>query len=209
MPRILHIDSSARRDGSISRQLSRELVDALVAADPSSSVTYRDVSQEPITHVEANWVTGAYTPSDVRSPEQLEALRLSDQLVDELVAADVFVFGVPVYNFSVPAAFKAYIDQIARYGRTFQSTPQGPQGLLTGKKAYVVGASGSGSHNLTTWGLNYHEPYLKSFFGFIGVTDLTFVTAGGNDPDTIKRTTDEARTQIEQIAGERASAGAA
>ena len=209
MPRILHLDSSARRDGSLSRQLSRELVDALVAADPSSTVVYRDVSQEPISHVETNWVASTFTPADVRSLEQKQALKFSDELVDELFAADVFVAGVPVYNFSVPAAFKAWIDQIARVGRTFQYTPQGPKGLVTGKRAYVMGASGSGSQNLTTWGLNFHEPFLKGFFGFIGITDLTFVTAGGSDPDTVKRTMDEARAEIRRIAGEFATAGAA
>lgn len=209
MPRILHLDSSARHDGSITRRLSRELVDALVAADPSSTVVYRDVSQEPITHVETNWVTSNSTPADARSPEQKEALRFSDQLIDEVLAADVLVAGVPVYNFSVPAAFKAYIDQIARAGRTFQYTAQGPKGLIEGKRAYIVGASGSGSHNLTTWGLNFHEPYLKSIFGFLGVTDPTFVNAGGSDAETIKRTTDEARAQIQQIAGEYAGAGQA
>lgn len=209
MPRILHVDSSARHDGSLTRQLSRELVDALVAADPSSTVVYRDVSQEPISHVENNWVTSSNTATDARTAEQKEALRFSDQLIDELLAADVLVAGVPVYNFSVPAAFKAYIDQIARTGRTFQYTPQGPKGLVDGTRAYVVGASGSGSHNLTTWGLNFHEPFLKGFFGFIGVTDVTFVNAGGSDPDTIKRTTDEARAQIQQIARAFAPAGTA
>ena len=209
MSRVLHIDSSARLEGSISRQLSRELVDALVAADPSSTVVRRDVSQEPITHVEANWVSASGAQPDALTPEQREALRFSDALVDELFAADVIVAGVPVYNFSVPAAFKAYIDQIVRAGRTFQSTPQGPQGLVQGKRVYIAGSSGSGSHNLTTWGLNFHEPYLKAIFGFLGMTDVTFVTAGGRDPETIARTTDEARAHIQQIVGEHAPAGAA
>lgn len=209
MPRILHIDSSARHDGSITRQLSRELVDALVAADPSSTVVRRDVSQEPITHVENNWVAANFTQPQARTDEQSEALRFSDSLIDELLAADVLVAGVPVYNFTVPAAFKAYIDQIARAGRTFQYTPQGPQGLITGKRAFVVGASGSGSANLTTWGLNFHEPYLKSVFGFLGLTDLTFVTAGGSDPETVQRTTSEARSEIRRLAAEHASASPA
>ncbi len=200
MPRILHIDSSARHDGSLTRQLSREFVEALVAADPSSTVVYRDVSQEPITHVENNWVAANFTPPDARKPDQVESLRFSDTLIDELQAADVLVAGVPVYNFSVPAAFKAYIDQIARVGRAFRYTPHGPEGLVKGKRAYVFGASGSGSANLTTWGLNFHEPFLKGFFGFIGITDLTFVTAGGSDPATVHRTMDEARAELRKIA---------
>ncbi len=200
MPRILHIDSSARRDGSLTRQLGREFVDLLVEADPASTVVYRDVSHEPISHVENNWVAGNFAPPDVRSVEQAQALRLSDRLVDELLAADVLVAGVPVYNFGVPAAFKAYVDQIVRTDRTFRYTPEGPEGLVAGKRAYVVGASASSAAQLTAWGMNYHEPYLRTILGFIGIRDVHVVSAGGRDPDTVARTTAEVRAELRRLA---------
>ena len=120
------------------------------------------------------WVGANFTPDDDRSAEQRETLALSDRLIAEIEAADTLVLGVPVYNFGVPAAFKAWIDLVARARKTFKYTENGPVGLLEGKKAYVVIASGgtpSGSE------IDFATPYVRHVLGFLGIHDVSFVAA--------------------------------
>ena len=200
MSRILHIDSSARGEGSHSRQISAELVQALTAAHPNTTVTYRDLRAANLPFVTENWFYGAYTPPADRTDAQNDALKLSDTLIDELLAADVLVFGIPMYNFSVPAVFKAYIDQIARVGRTFTSSYEG---LVKGKKAFVVTARGGGGYGPgePRETVNFEDPYLKSALGFIGITDVTFLhinnTARGEE---VQASLNQVRTQIKEAA---------
>ncbi len=165
---VLHIDSSARYDGSVTRQLS-----AQVAQKLGGDITYRDVAK-PLPHVTEAWIGANFTPADARDAAQAEMLGLSDELVAEIEAADVLVIGAPIYNFGVPAALKAWIDLIARAGRTFQYTENGPKGLMTGKRAVIVLASGGtkvGSE------IDFASAYLRHIMGFIGITDVSFVTA--------------------------------
>ncbi|MEM8980003.1 MAG: NAD(P)H-dependent oxidoreductase [Pseudomonadota bacterium] len=167
---ILQIDSSARIAGSATRSLTAQVVAHLKA----STVTTRDLSAEPIPHVTQEWVAANFTPKETRTPEQASQLALSDALIDELQAADTVVIGVPIYNFNVPAAFKAWVDHIARAGVTFQYTDSGPKGLLTGKRAIVVVASGGvklGSE------ADIVSPYMTQILGFVGITDVTFISA--------------------------------
>ena len=126
MTTLLHIDASARSGrsgtdphGSHSRRLTDRFVRQWLAAQPDSEVVYRDVGQQPPAPVSAEWIHAAFTPEAQREPWMHEALRQSDELVDELMRADVIVAGVPMYNFGPPAQFKAYIDNIVRVGRTF------------------------------------------------------------------------------------------
>lgn len=185
MTHILHIDSSARGAGSHSRTVSGELVAALQAADPSVSVTYHDLSYEAVPYVSEAFIYAMYTPADQRTAEQNETLALSDKLVAELFAADVYVFGVPMYNFTVPGVFKSYIDQIVRPGVTFD--PATYTGLLLNKKALVVTARGGGGYGSgeAREAYNVQDPVIKNAFGLLGVTDMEFIhvnnTARGED----------------------------
>jgi FMN-dependent NADH-azoreductase len=180
MATLLHIDSSPLGEGSISRRLSQEFVDQWKQLHPQCEVITRDLTATDLRPINAEWIAAAYTPESARTPRQKEVLSLSDELIAELEAADEYVFGVPMHNFSVPSTLKLWIDQIARAGKTFSYTSNGPTGLLKSKKATFLTASGgvySGDTPLVS--LNFVEPYLRSTFGFLGVTETTFINAGG------------------------------
>lgn len=169
---ILHIDSSARTDGSITRSLSQAFVERLSSAD--TQVVTRDIGVEAPPLLTENWVGANFTPDEARTPAQQDTLALSDTLIAELEAADTIVLGVPVYNFGVPAAFKAWIDLVARARKTFKYTENGPVGLLEDKKAYLVIASGgtaSGSD------IDFATPYVRHVLGFLGIHDVSVIAA--------------------------------
>ena len=177
MPTLLVIESSPRGDHSVSRKLTAEFVTDWKAAHPGGTVVNRDLMKTPLTFVDVPWITGAYTPPEQHSPEVKQALAASDELIAELKAADHIVIGTSMYNFSIPAALKAYIDQIVRIGVTFSASYEG---LVKGKKLTVLLASGgvytpgapAESYNVAT-------SYLKQIFGFIGITDTQVLLAGG------------------------------
>lgn len=186
MPTLLHIDASARtgrsdetRFGSHSRRLSAKFVDAWRAARPHDSILYRDVGQNPPAPVTGRWIHAAFTPSDQREEWMREALAESDMLVEELLAADVIVAGVPMYNFGMPAQFKAYIDNIVRVGRTFgfdRSRDGEPYWPLTpaGKQLVVLSSRGDFGYDpgerLET--SNHVEPGVRTPFAYIGITQM-------------------------------------
>lgn len=180
MSTLLHVDSSPFLETSVSRGLSREFVQHWKQANPSGEVITRDLTTSNLKAVDAAWVGSAFTPADSRTAEQREALTLSDTLLAELRSADEYVFGVPMHNYSVPSVFKLWIDQVVRVGETFAHVNGAPQGLLKGKKATFLIATGNVFDAGTPLAsLNFVEPYLRAIFGFLGVTDTTFVTAGG------------------------------
>jgi FMN-dependent NADH-azoreductase len=130
--------------------------------------------------IDAAWIGAAYTPEASRTAEQKQALALSDELLEELFAADEYVFGVPMHNFSIPGVFKLWIDQIARAGRTFAYVDGAPKGLLTGKKAtFLITSGGVYDAGTAMASFNFVEPYLRTVFAFLGVTETTFQNAGG------------------------------
>lgn len=181
MAHLLHIDSSPRGERSHSRRMTKEFVEQWKQAHPEDSVTYRDIGRNPVPHVDESWIAAAYAPPEQLTPELQKAIRFSDLLVDEFLAADIYVIGVPMYNFSVPSVFKAYIDQIVRMGRTvaFESNDSANvfKPLVLGKKMYIVEARGdSGFHPGGRYEkMNHHDPYLMTIFGFMGITDITFI----------------------------------
>ncbi len=181
MAHLLHIDASPRGERSHSRRMTQEFVEQWKQQHPQDTFIYRDIGHHPIPHVDEPWIAAAFTPPDQHTPELRTAIRLSDQLVDEFLAADVYVFGVPMYNFSIPSGFKAYIDQIVRVGRTvaFEPSESGNafRPLVLGKKMFVIEARGdSGFQPGGRYEqMNYHDPYLATVFGFIGITDITFI----------------------------------
>jgi len=180
MTTLLHIDSSPLYGRSVSRELTAAFVTQWKAAHADGRVIDRDLNATVIPPVNAEWVGAVYTPEQARTPEQKKLLLLSDSLLVELEQADEYVIGVPMHNFGVPSVLKLWIDQIARVGRTFAYGEKGPKGLLVGKKATLIIATG-GIYDAQTQmaSFNFVEPYLRSVFGFLGVTDTTFLTAGG------------------------------
>ncbi|MGI3186499.1 FMN-dependent NADH-azoreductase [Nioella aestuarii] len=166
---ILRIDASARREGSV----SRELTDRIIARFPGASVTTRDLAPG-LPLINETWVGANFTPAAERSDEQRATLALSDELIAELHAADTLVIGLPIYNFGVPATLKAWVDQVARAGVTFRYTEAGPEGLLTGKHAIVVVASGGTEAGSD---FDFATGYIRHVLSFIGITDVDFVTA--------------------------------
>lgn len=170
--RILRIDASARTSGSVSRDLTDRIIDRFTASG-AAQVTTRDLA-DPLPLITENWIGANFTAVADRTAEQSEALALSDALIDEIKAADVLVIGLPIYNFGVPAALKAWVDLVARAGVTFQYGETGPEGLLTGKRAIVAVASGG-----TEMGsdIDFATGYIRHVLGFIGISDVIFVAA--------------------------------
>ncbi len=170
---ILAVQSSARRDGSVSRRLVEQVTEALVERNPAARVVTRDVANG-LPVVNEVWLGANSTPAPDRTPEQRRALKLSDALVEELKASDVMVFGVPVYNFGVPASLKAWVDLVARVGLTFRYSEAGPIGLLENKRAILLMASGGMPIGAE---IDFASTYMRHVLGFIGVTDVSVVAA--------------------------------
>lgn len=202
--RLLHLDASPRGARSHSRKLGQEFLDAWRAAHPSGEVLVRDVGQEPPPFVSEAWVEGAFAPTDSHSPAAREAIAVSNRYVDELLAADQLVITTPIYNFSLPATLKAWIDQIVRVGRTFGFLATGGyEGLAKNKRALIIVASGSDFRPSTPGGAyNFIEPYLRAVFAFIGITDVQFVYAHSQNPGNPAGVTAvaEAQAALQQLA---------
>lgn len=180
MATLLHIDSSPLGEASISRHLSKEFVENWKKANPDGKVITRDLTATTLQPVNGAWVGAVYTPEDARTAAQRELLSTSNTLIAELEAADEYVIGVPMHNFGIPSVLKLWIDQVARVGKTFTYASGAPEGLLKGKKATFLVASGGVYDPATVMAsFNFVEPYLRTVFGFVGVTDTKFMNAGG------------------------------
>ncbi|MFZ2387189.1 MAG: FMN-dependent NADH-azoreductase [Polaromonas sp.] len=181
MSKLLHIDSSILGGNSVSRQLTAQIVASWRAAHPSTEVGYLDLAVDTPSHLSAESLgfrmpAGTEGLSDVQKRENA----ISEALVSQFLAADVVVIGAPFYNFAIPSQLKAWIDRIAQVGRTFKYTDKGPVGLAAGKTIIVASARG-GIYSTSDAGnaMEHQESYLKTIFGFFGVTDVRFVRAEG------------------------------
>lgn len=189
---ILRIDSSANLTSSV----TRDLTDKIIATLGDTNVATRDLATSPLPQITQTWTEARAVAAADRSPAQREALEQSDTLIQELKDADTLVIGVPVYNFSVPASLKAWIDLIARAGETFRYTENGPVGLLEGKRAILAVASGGTAVGSD---IDYATGYMRHIMGFIGITDVTIIAADALaiDPDG---TLAQAHNQIDGLA---------
>ena len=196
MTNILHIKSSIRGDESVSNSLGKKLLDGLTANGDANVVT-RDLAKNDIPFIDADRFAANLTPYAERTGEHHELAAIADELIEELKAADTIVFSVPIYNFSVPATVKAWADLVARAGTTFQYTPNGPEGLLTGKEAYIAAASGGtpvGSD------MDFMTSWLKFFLGFIGIKDVEIVAADGIMGEGGEEKIEQAHRDAEKLA---------
>lgn len=170
---ILRVNASGRRNGSQTRNLADRFIDALDRKHPVANLTVRELN-DGMPFVDDAWIDANFTAPEDRSAAQSAALAFSDELVGELENADVIVIAAPVYNFSIPASLKAWIDQIARARRTFQYTDDGPVGLLKNKRAVIITASGGVKIGSP---YDFATGYLRHVLAFIGVTDISIVAA--------------------------------
>jgi FMN-dependent NADH-azoreductase len=184
MKTVLQINSSLFGEQGQSSQLASSLVKRLVG--PADRLVRRDLASDPVPHLDAQRFVAFTTLEAERTEEQREVAAYSDGLINELRAADVIVLGLPMYNFGVPSSLKAYFDHVARAGQTFRYTPQGPQGLLSGKKAYVLAARG-GHYQGTP--KDSETTYVRDFLAFIGIHDVEFIYAEGLAISPEKKTT--------------------
>jgi FMN-dependent NADH-azoreductase len=195
---ILQINSSARAENSQSTRLAATIVERLLAANPDATVQVRDLGRTPHPALDESALGALFTPADKRSVEQAARVALDDALIEELQSADVIVLGVPMYNFGVPTQLKNWIDAIARAGVTFKYTDKGPVGLVQGKKVYVALTRGGLYRNTPA---DTQMPYLKTFLGFIGLTDVEFIYAEGlaMGPEAEQKALASAQAQIEEV----------
>jgi FMN-dependent NADH-azoreductase len=199
VPTLLRIDSSPMAGAaSFSRQLTDEFVQRWQERNPDGSVVTRDLAVTALPVLDAGWIAAAYTPENARTAEQHAALSASDTLTAELHAADEYVLGVPMHNFSIPGALKLWIDQVARAGKTFTYAGGAPAGLLRDKTATLILTSGGNYEpGSPAAAMDFVEPYLRSVFGFLGVTNVRIVRAGG----TSRARDENARAAILASAG--------
>jgi FMN-dependent NADH-azoreductase len=180
MSTLLKLDSSPMGDRSISRKLTTKFAESWLMTHPGGKVIERDLTTLNLPVVDAFWVAAVYTPESSRTSDQNKALAASDSLINDLKQADEYVFGVPMHNFSIPSTLKLWIDQVVRAGKTFSYGETGPKGLLTGKKATLLLASGGEyGKGSAMASFDFVTPYLQTVLGFIGITDVTIIAASG------------------------------
>ena len=170
---ILHLDAAITGAQSVSRQLTRDIVERLTKADPAATVTYRDLN-DGVPAIDTAWFQAVRLAPEAPDAEQRRLIEVSDRYLAEVQAADVLVIGSPIYNFTLTAQLKNWLDQIARAGVSFRYTKAGPEGLLTGKRAIIVYTSSG-----TPLGsdIDFASGYLRHILGFLGITDVEFVAA--------------------------------
>ena len=178
--KLLHIDSSILNDNSVSRQLTRDIVDRWRQDYPDGEVTYRDLAEEAPNHLSAEILGAGSVDQSQRSAVQCHEVAYGEALMKEFLEADVIVLGAPMYNFSIPSQLKAWLDRVMVAGRTFKYTENGPVGLISGKKVVIVSSRGGVySESSTGQAMDHQESYLQVALAFMGITDISIVRAEG------------------------------
>ncbi len=170
---ILHLDSAITGEASVSRKLTADIVAKLTAANPQAAVTYRDLNTG-VPAIDSDWFAAVRLAPENPTPDQQRLIDISDAYLAEVQAADVVVIGLPIYNFNLPAQLKNWLDQIARAGKSFRYTAEGPEGLLTGKRA-IIAYSAAGTPMGSE--MDHASGYVRFMLGFLGITDVAFVAA--------------------------------
>ncbi len=200
---VLHIDSGILGDHSVSRRLTAAVAAQIKAEQPGAAVTYRDLVANPLPHL-----SGAHLMAANAKPEDVDAqvaaeVEESRAVLEEFLAADTVVLGVPMYNFSLPSQLKAWIDRVAVAGKTFRYTAEGPEGLAKGKKVIIVSTRGGHYSAGPAAVMDHQESYLRSVLGFLGVTDIEIVRAEGLNLSADSKV--EAISEAERVISDRAS----
>ena len=206
---ILHITSSSRGSASYSNRVAAQVLDELERGNPGAAVAVRDLAHQPLAHIDDDFVAATRSPNGPQTERQRALLAQSDALVDELMAADVVVIAAPMINFTIPSTLKAWIDHVARAGRTFSYSEAGPKGLVTGKQVILIAARG-GVYADAGQALDFQVPYLKSVLGFLGMTDVTVLEVEGTafGPDAAEKAVAAASAKLHAQCESRISAAA-
>lgn len=207
MKKILRIDSSPRSSRSHTRRFTQQFIMQWCAKYSDAELTHRDLGHQPPTPVSEGWIAAAFAPADERTELMKNQLIESDILLNELIAADVVVIGIPMYNFGVPAAFKAWIDQVVRIGRSFLFEPEDKQQpykpLLADKPTFIIIATGDAGYEPggPYFFLNQIEPYLRTVFPFIGINNLQFIYTGNDEfgGERLQQSLNSAQQKIQQL----------
>jgi FMN-dependent NADH-azoreductase len=180
MPTLLHIDSSLMGEASLSHQLTQEFAQQWRNANPQGRVIARDLAKIEIPVIDAAWVFANQTPKASRTPEQNSRLALSTEFIQEMFDADEYVLGVPMYNWGPSSSFKLWLDQTLRFGETLLHTGSGPKGTLDRKRAtFIITAGATYTPGSPGAALNYLEPWLRTYFGYLGIQSMQFLLADG------------------------------
>jgi FMN-dependent NADH-azoreductase len=180
MGNLLFVTSSLFGDGSQSRLIAQEFIDRWRQGHLRTTVTERNLTADSIPHLSLATLSASMQTTDARSTAEKQAAALADALIEEVEAANVIVIAAPMYNFSIPSTLKAWIDHIARAGRTFRYGAAGPEGLLKGKKVFIItGRGGVYSGDSPAKSLDFQEPYLRAMLGFLGLDDVSFIHVEG------------------------------
>lgn len=189
MKKILHIISSPQGEASISKKLGNTIVEKIKDKYPGSIVTERNLTTMPFPHLDQGQIGSWFTPAENRSPEQINAIKISDEAIAELMEADTYVIGAPFYNFAIPSTLKAYLDHIVRPGITFRYNENGePEGFLKNKKVFIATSSSGVYSEGAFQSFDFVTPYLKFLLGLLGMTDINIVRVEGLRLDGIKET---------------------
>ncbi|MDS7958343.1 MULTISPECIES: NAD(P)H-dependent oxidoreductase [unclassified Acinetobacter] len=201
--KLLQIDTSILGEQSVSRQLTSSVIGKLSVAYPDAKIIHHDFALEPIPHLsDAEFL--AWQGVEPNNEIAQQHVARNTQYLDEFLSSDIVVIGAPMYNFSFPSQLKAWLDRLSVAGKTFRYTENGPQGLVEGKRVIIASSRGGVySEGSPAEALDYQETYIKAFFNFIGVTDITFVRAEGIafGPEARQAALDNAAAQIAQLAG--------
>ena len=198
---ILLVTSSPRGAASHSTRIATEFAEKLVAADPSNTLVVRDLVANPLPHIDADYATGIYTPVEARTQRQAEVVGVSDVVLDELFAADTVILATGFINFNISSTLKSWVDHISRSGRSFAYGENGPKGLVTGKKVYIVLASGGIYSEGAAVQFDHAVPYLRSVLGFIGMTDVDVIRIEGvsKGPDAVDAALAKATATVDAL----------
>jgi len=207
MSNILYVSSSPRGSASYSNRVAARVIRELRQADPQTTVTVRDLAQDPVPHVDVDFVTATRSADGPRTERQRAILAQSDALVAELLAADIIVIAAPMINFSVATTLKSWFDYIARAGRTFSYSEAGPKGLVSDKRVIVVSASG-GIYSGENAAFDFQVPWLRNMLGFLGMTDVEVIRVEGTafGPEAADKALERATAHARELVGALAAA---
>ncbi|MGL5061757.1 MAG: FMN-dependent NADH-azoreductase [Microcoleus sp.] len=200
MRQILHIDASYSSESSVSRVLSQEFITAWTKLHPEDAILYRDLGHFPVPYINETWIAAIHSPPESHTPEMMESLKVSNPLLEEFLTVDCYVFGVPMYGFTIPATLKAYLEHLIRVGCTYEVSERGVRGLVHGKKALFVTSCGGNYSPGSPFGEDCQEPYLRTIFGSFGITDVKFVNANNLVVGDREKSISTARSTLQTLA---------
>jgi FMN-dependent NADH-azoreductase len=202
MSNILFVTSSSRGSASYSNQIANQVIDDLRASDPAAKLVVRDLTQNPLPHIDDDFVAATRGPNGPQNDKQRDILAKSNELVDELFAADTVVIAAPMINFSVASTLKSWIDYVARAGRTFKYSEKGPEGLVTGKRVIVISASGGVYSSGDAAGFDSQIPWLKNVLAFLGMTGVEVIRIEGTafGPEAAEKAVQVAAARARDVA---------